>query len=91
MAAALAELCEKRTLDGTLTRAAYEELGKVEGVIAKLADEAYEYLDAGIHLSRDILVSRSGMEVPDLHRYELGKQRATLRFCPTYDCPVLSW
>ena len=43
-----------------------------------------------IHLSRDILASRSGMEALDLHRYELGKQRATLRFCPTYDCPVLS-
>jgi len=46
MAAALAELYEKRTPAGTLTRTAYEELGKVEGVIAKLADEAYEGLGA---------------------------------------------
>ena len=23
--------------------------------------------------------------LPDMHRYELGKRRATLRFCPTYD------
>ncbi|MFO1428874.1 MAG: hypothetical protein U1F76_01840 [Candidatus Competibacteraceae bacterium] len=44
MAAALAELYKKRTLAGILTRAAYEELGKVEGVIANLADEAYDAL-----------------------------------------------
>jgi hypothetical protein len=45
MAAALAELYQRR-VDDTLTRAAYEKLGKVEGVIAKLADEAYEDLNA---------------------------------------------
>jgi len=46
MAATLSELYERRTPDGTLTRAAYQALGGVQGVIHQLADSAYAALDA---------------------------------------------
>ena len=64
-----------------------------EQQLTALPAEQKEALLVGIHLSRDTLASRSGTDVPDMHRYEQGKRRATLRFCPTYNynCPALSW
>jgi formylglycine-generating enzyme required for sulfatase activity len=44
MACALAELYDRRR-DGTLTHTAYEELGRVQGVISRRADATYQALE----------------------------------------------
>jgi WD40 repeat protein/tetratricopeptide (TPR) repeat protein len=49
----LEQLYEKRTNDGTLTFAAYQELGGLEGAIGRRAEETYQTLPAGVREAFD--------------------------------------
>ena len=49
----LEQLYEKRTADGTLTFAAYQELGGLEGAIGRRAEETYPALPAGVREAFD--------------------------------------
>jgi len=93
LAFALAELYQARQPDGTLTQAAYEDFGRVQGAISKRADAIFTALDADAQAAFEdvfwklVKVDEQGVATRKRAHWEPMSGSAAARLIQAYSSP----